>query len=92
MITREINVINRLGLHARAAAKLVSLAGRFSSRIELVNGTRKADAKSIMAVLTLAGTRGTTLTMTVDGDEHDDAEDAAREIEALFADYFGEGE
>lgn len=89
MICREITIINRLGLHARAAAKLVNLAGRFASRIELENGARKADAKSIMAVLTLGGTCGTALIMRVDGD---DAAEAAEAVDGLFADYFGEGE
>ena len=88
-VNRDIEVVNRLGLHARAAAKLVNLAGRFTSRIELVNGAKKADAKSIMSVLTLGATLGTSLSLTTEGD---DAEEAAGALEALFADRFGEGE
>lgn len=88
-VSRDVTIVNRLGLHARAAAKLVNLAGRFSARIELVTAAKRADAKSIMSVLMLAATKGTELKLDADGD---DAEAAAQEIAALIADCFGEGE
>jgi phosphocarrier protein HPr len=88
-VSRDVTIVNRLGLHARAAAKLVNLAGRFSARIELVTAAKRADAKSIMSVLMLAATKGTELKLDADGD---DAEAAAQEIAALIAGCFGEGE
>jgi phosphocarrier protein len=62
MLSREVDVINRLGLHARAAAKLVGTATRFASALSLSREGRNADAKSIMAVMMLAATRGHTVT------------------------------
>lgn len=97
-VTKNITVINKLGLHARAAAKLVKLAGGFSSAINLCitevageqNAKEKnADAKSIMGVMMLAATQGSELVLTADGD---DAQVAAETVCELFADCFGEGE
>ena len=84
-------IINKLGLHARAAAKLVSLAKTFESDIKLQKdaSSEPVDAKSIMSVLLLEATCGSTVELTVDGA---DAQEAADAIAALFADRFGEGE
>ena len=84
-----LRIVNRLGLHARAAAKLVRLAGRFESDIVLRAGPQEADAKSIMAVLMLAATEGTELEVEVRGE---DAESALESIRALIAERFGEDE
>ena len=83
-------VVNRLGLHARAAAQLVRLAGTFKSTVMLLHPGRNvsANAKSILSVLTLAAAMGTELLVTVDGSDEDRA---LVEIEALFANRFGEG-
>lgn len=89
LIEKQITVINKLGLHARAAAKLVKLSAGFQSMVKLQKEEKSIDAKSIMGVLMLAASQGTCLRLIVEGD---DAEHAAGEIEALFADYFGEGE
>lgn len=89
MQTKEITVINKLGLHARATTKLVQMANRFGAKITLDNGSKTADAKSIMGVLMLAGKQGTTLTLTCEGEDELEAMEA---ISGLFADYFGEGE
>ena len=84
-----LRIVNRLGLHARAAAKLVRLAGRFESDIILRSGPQEADAKSIMAVLMLAATEGTDIEAVVRGE---DAEAALESIRALIAERFGEDE
>ena len=84
-----LKIVNRLGLHARAAAKLVRLASRFESDIILRSGPEEADAKSIMAVLMLAATEGTDLEVDVRGG---DAEQALDSIRALIAERFGEDE
>ncbi len=102
MILRRITVINKLGLHARAAAKLVKLTAGFSSVIKLSMRTQTAkhkiaetpaektvDAKSIMGVMMLAAAQGSELDLTVRGE---DAECAADAVCRLFADCFGEGE
>lgn len=88
-IEREIEVVNKLGLHARAAALLVKAAAGYGSEIQLVLEDRQVDAKSIMGILTLAATQGSRLRLVADGE---DAGVAAKAIVALFADYFGEGE
>lgn len=89
MQSREIEVVNRLGLHARAAAKLVGTATRFASALTVVREGRSADAKSIMAVMMLAATRGHTVTITAEGPDESEALDA---VAQLFADRFGEDE
>ena len=90
MIERPLEVVNRLGLHARAAAKLVHLASRFASRVELVTETgEEIDAKSILGILLLAAGQGTRLSLRCDGADEAEATEA---IAALFADRFGEGE
>ncbi|MGM0563851.1 MAG: HPr family phosphocarrier protein [Pseudomonadota bacterium] len=89
MIERDIEVVNKLGLHARAAAKLVSTASGYRSKIELEKGHRRINAKSIMGVMMLAASKGTTLSLYVEGEDEASATTA---IEALFADFFGEDE
>ena len=81
-------IVNRLGLHARAAAQLVRLAGTFKSKITLSrDGTMFADAKSILNLLTLAAAFGTTLTLTVEGPDEDEAFEA---VGGLLANKCGE--
>jgi phosphotransferase system HPr (HPr) family protein len=89
MIERTLLIKARLGLHARAAAKLVRLAGGYQSTVLLqrVDGSATADAKSILSVLMLAASRGTELRASVDGI---DEEAAMSAIDQLFAEGFGE--
>ena len=89
MLEDRILVINRLGLHARAAAQLVRLAAKFKSGVTLFRADRNvfANAKSILSVLALAAGKGTELEIKVEGE---DEEAALKEIEMLFANGFGE--
>ena len=89
VIKKKIQIINKLGLHARAASKFVKLASRFQSNILLRRGERQANGKSIMGVMMLAASQGTTLVLEVDGIDEQKAFEA---LEALIADRFGEGE
>ncbi|MBT8468219.1 MAG: HPr family phosphocarrier protein [Myxococcales bacterium] len=86
-MTGTVEVPNRLGLHARAAAKLVNLANRFESQIEVSKADQLADAKSIMGVLLLCGGQGASITFRVSGP---DARAALDALCALVADGFGE--
>ncbi len=76
MIERGAPVVNPLGLHARAAARFVHLAGRFSCRIQVGRGTRMVDGKSILGLLLLAAARGSTLIIRTDGVDEEAAADA----------------
>ena len=89
MLEGTVKIVNPLGLHARAAAQLVRLAGKFKSRINLerTDNFVTADAKSILSVLTLAATKGTVLKLTVEGA---DEKKALQEIEEIFTTGFGE--
>lgn len=89
MLEANIKIVNPLGLHARAAAQLVRLAGTFKSRVRLmrIDNLVVADAKSILSVLTLAASKGTELRLTVEGVDETEAFDAVKEI---FAKGFGE--
>jgi len=89
--THTVNLVisNKLGLHARASARLTQLASRFSSEIFIARGEKRVNAKSIMGVMMLAAGKGTTVTVDATGP---DAEKALEEIAALFNDKFGEGE
>lgn len=69
MIKTEITICNKLGLHARATAKLVKLATSFQSHIELEKGTQRVNAKSIMGVMMLAASKGTVLNLYVNGED-----------------------
>ncbi len=87
MIVKDVTVINKLGMHARAAAKFVSLASSFVSDIELGKGNRKVNGKSIMGVMMLAASQGSTVTLYVNGN---DEKEAASELEQLINQRFGE--
>ncbi len=93
MIERKIKIINKLGLHARAAAKLVKLASSFESKIEISrqdpDQSKTVNGKSIMGVMMLAASKETEIILLAEGP---DEETALTEIEALIADRFGEGE
>ena len=85
----DIVVSNKLGLHARAAAKLTQLAGQFSSEIFISKGAQRVNAKSIMGVMMLAAGIGSTVKIEALGEDTDQALIA---IQALFDDKFGEGQ
>lgn len=87
MIERDVEIVNRLGLHARAAAKLVQTAGGFASRLWVVKDGDAVDAKSILGLLLLAASQGTRLTLRADGADQEAALDA---VEELIADRFHE--
>ena len=89
MLNRDIEITNKLGLHARASAKLTQLAGQFASDVFLARNERKVNAKSIMGVMMLAASRGTTIALEVDGA---DEEQAMQALVQLITDKFGEGE
>ncbi len=88
MTTRSVIVVNQLGMHARAAAKFVHLAARYHARVRVAREGREMDGKSIMGILLLAAGRGTTITITTDGDDEQEAGDS---LAALVASGFGEG-
>jgi phosphotransferase system HPr (HPr) family protein len=77
---REVRVTNRLGLHARAAARFVQTANRFRSRITLGRDTRAMDGKSILGILLLAAAQGSLLTVTADGDDEEAAVSALADL------------
>lgn len=89
MIQSDIEIVNKLGLHARAAAKLVSTAGRFSSRIDIKFGDQTSDAKSIMGMMMLAASKGSLITISAEGKDEQDALEA---ISTLINNYFDEEE
>ena len=89
MAERLLEVTNRLGLHARASAKLVQTLAPFKSTVLLAHRGRQINAKSIMGLMMLAAAKGTVLQATAEGDDADTALDA---LSALFADKFGEDE
>jgi phosphocarrier protein HPr len=87
VISRDVEVMNRLGLHARAAARFVQTANRYRSRITLGRDSRAMDGKSILGILLLAAARGCVLTVTADGD---DEEAAGMALADLVTGRFGE--
>ncbi len=89
MQQREVEIVNKLGLHARASAKLTQLAAKYQSNVMLSRNGRKVNAKSIMGVMMLAAGKGARVTLETDGPDEADAIDA---IAALIADCFGEGQ
>lgn len=89
MTEATVEIVNRLGLHARAAAKLVHLAGSFRSRIVVDRAGEEVDAKSILGILLLAAAQGTRLTIRASGD---DEATAIESVKRLFAERFGESE
>lgn len=89
MIRSTITISNRLGLHARASAKLTKLAGSFPCEVHLSRNGRRINAKSIMGVMMLAAGLGSEVELETDGPQEQEAMDALR---ALIDDKFGEGE
>ena len=89
MTRAEIPIVNKLGMHARASAKLTQLASSFKSEIWLERNHRRVNAKSIMGVMMLAAGKGSSVTIEAIGA---DAEAALEALRALIADKFGEGE
>ena len=87
MIRRELAIRNRLGLHARAAARFVHTASRFRSRVTAGRDGRVMDGKSILGILLLAASQGTAIEVTAEGEDEDQAMDA---LEALVVGGFGE--
>lgn len=83
----RFTIVNELGLHARAATKLVQLAGRFGAEVELEHAGQVANAKSVMGVLLLCGAKGTQLSVRARGD---DAAPAVQALGELIANRFGE--
>jgi len=88
-VTEKLPVINKLGLHLRAAAELVKVANKFKSHILIQHGVQNVNAKSLMGLMTLAAAKGTDLEFTIEGD---DAKDAMAALRQLFANKFGEKE
>jgi phosphocarrier protein HPr len=89
MQQREIEIINKLGLHARASAKLTQLAAKYQCEVSLARNGRKVNAKSIMGVMMLAAGKGSRVMLETDGPDESEAMDA---IVVLIGDYFGEGQ
>ena len=89
MLKREIEIINKLGLHARASARLTQASGQFQSAVFVSKAGRRVNAKSIMGVMMLAAGKGTKLELETDGVDEADAMEA---VVALINDKFGEGE
>lgn len=88
MLKRDVTIINKLGLHARAAAKLVSCASSFDSEIFVERKGQRVNGKSIMGVMMLAASQGVQITLEVDGA---DEEPALKALQTLIIDKFGEG-
>ncbi len=89
MISKDLTIVNKLGLHARAAAKLVALASNYNSEIFLEKEGKKVNGKSIMGVMMLAASQHSVVTITIKGD---DEESAMTSIENLIRNYFDEEE
>lgn len=89
MLRQDVLIINKLGLHARASAKLTQLASNHKCEVMLTRNNRRVNAKSIMGVMMLAAAKGTTINIETHGE--DEAE-ALQALLALINDYFGEGE
>jgi phosphocarrier protein HPr len=89
MLQREVEIINKLGLHARASAKLTQVAGQYQADVWLSRNGRRVNAKSIMGVMMLAAAKGSTVVIETDGT---DEGDAMKALEQLIATCFGEEE
>ena len=89
MAQAEVEIINKLGLHARASAKLTKLAGSYPCNVFMTRGERRVNAKSIMGVMMLAAGLGSEVQVETDGEQEQEAMDA---LLALINDKFGEGE
>jgi len=88
-LSKNIEIINKLGLHARAAAQFVQLASSFSSHIEIKKDSRRVNGKSIMGVMMLAAGKGSIITLYVDGE---DEEESIQKLEELINNRFNEDE
>lgn len=89
MRQRDVEIVNKLGLHARASAKLTQVAGQFQSEVWLTRNGRRVNGKSIMGVMMLAANKGSTLSIETTGPDEEAAIDA---LVQLIHDKFGEGE
>jgi phosphocarrier protein HPr len=89
MLQQEVEIVNRLGLHARASAKLTQLAAQYASEVWVSRNGRRVNAKSIMGVMMLAAAKGSRITVETNGA---DEAPALQAVVALIADKFGEGE
>jgi len=89
MLKQDVLIINKLGLHARASAKLTQLASKYPCEVWITRNTRRINAKSIMGVMMLAAAKGSTISVETNGEQEQEAMTA---IVALINDYFGEGE
>jgi len=89
MPQREVEIVNKLGLHARASAKLTQVASRFQSDVHIARNGRRVNAKSIMGVMMLAAGKGSKVMLETSGPDEVEAMNA---LCALVADYFGEGQ
>lgn len=89
MITTQITIINKLGLHARASAKFVSTASKYQSQIEVTFNNKTINGKSIMGVMTLAASQGSLITLHIDGPDEDEL---TRAITTLIDQKFHEAE
>lgn len=89
MPTEQVEIINKLGLHARASAKLTQLASQYKSEVWITKAGRRVNAKSIMGVMTLAAAKGAQIQIETNGE---DEQAAITAVAALIRDKFGEGE
>ena len=89
MLQREVEIVNKLGLHARASATLTQLAARYQSDVQMSRNGRKVNAKSIMGVMMLAAGKGAKVVIETEGPDETDAMDA---IVSLIGECFGEGQ
>jgi phosphocarrier protein HPr len=89
MQQREVEIVNKLGLHARASAKLTQLAAKYQCEVAMARNNRKVNAKSIMGVMMLAAGKGAKVTLETEGPDEAEAMDA---LVALITDCFGEGQ
>ena len=89
MAKRTVTIVNKLGMHARAAARFVTLASGFESEIQVVRGDREVNGKSIMGVMMLAAGKGVSIELVADGPDEQEALD---QLEALVNDRFGESD
>lgn len=89
MIQKELEIVNKLGLHARASAKLTQLAAKFPCEVWMTRNQKRVNAKSIMGVMMLAAGKGSKVTLETDGK---DEEACFAALEQLIQDKFGEGE
>ena len=89
MLEKEVTIINKLGLHARAAAKLVNVAAKYNSQIEIEKDGQRVNGKSIMGVMMLAASQGSNILLLAEGE---DATESLDDMESLINNYFDEDE